>query len=46
LNSSQCPAQWARGEWQQEQERNLCYVATTRAKQTLILIEEKQKERN
>lgn len=46
LNSSQCPAQWARGEWQQEQERNLCYVAVTRAKQTLILIEAKQKERN
>jgi DNA helicase-2/ATP-dependent DNA helicase PcrA len=46
LNSSQCPAQWARGEWQQQQELNLCYVAVTRAKQTLILIEEKQKERN
>lgn len=45
LNSSQCPAQWARGEWQQQQELNLCYVAVTRAKQTLILIEEKQKER-
>ena len=40
LNSSQCPAKWAKNEWQQEQERNLCYVATTRAKQTLVLIEE------
>ncbi len=39
LNSSQCPAKWARSEWQQKQERNLCYVATTRAKKTLILIE-------
>jgi DNA helicase II / ATP-dependent DNA helicase PcrA len=40
LNSSQCPAKWARQEWQQEQERNLCYVATTRARETLVLIEE------
>jgi DNA helicase II / ATP-dependent DNA helicase PcrA len=39
LNSSRCPAKWARQEWQQQQERNLCYVATTRAKQTLTLIE-------
>jgi len=42
LNSSQCPAQWARQEWQQQQEVNLCYVAVTRAKQTLVLIEEKE----
>lgn len=39
LNSSQCPAKWAKQEWQQEQERNLCYVATTRAMRRLILIE-------
>jgi DNA helicase-2/ATP-dependent DNA helicase PcrA len=40
LNSSRCPAKWARQEWQQEQERNLCYVATTRAMQELVLIED------
>lgn len=43
LNSSQCPSKWARQEWQQQQERNLCYVATTRAKSELILIEEKNR---
>lgn len=40
LNSSQCPAKWARQEWQQQQERNLCYVAVTRAKSELYMIEE------
>ena len=40
LNHHKCPAQWARQPWQQEQERNLCYVATTRAKKELVLIEE------
>lgn len=40
LNSSACPARWARRPWQQEQERNLCYVATTRAKTDLFLIED------
>lgn len=44
LNSSQCPAKWAKQEWQQQQERNLCYVAATRAKQTLVLIEEQKRE--
>lgn len=43
LNSSQCPSKWARQEWQQQQERNLCYVATTRAKSELILIEERDR---
>lgn len=42
LNSSQCPAKWAKTDWQQAQERNLCYVAVTRAKQTLVLIEEER----
>ncbi len=42
LNSSQCPAKWAKSEWQQEQERNLCYVAVTRAKRMLVLIEEQK----
>lgn len=41
LNSSQCPAKWAQG-WQFKQEENLCYVATTRAKVQLNLIEEKR----
>lgn len=40
LNASKCPAQWARQEWQMQQEDNLCYVATTRAKSELVLIEE------
>lgn len=31
-----CPSPWARQEWQQEQEDNLCYVAATRAKSTLV----------
>jgi superfamily I DNA/RNA helicase len=39
LNSSQCPSKRARQPWEQQQERNLCYVATTRAMETLILIE-------
>lgn len=43
LNSSSCPSKWAKQEWQKQQERNLCYVATTRAKQELILIEEESK---
>lgn len=42
LNSSKCPAPWAKQPWQQQQEVNLCYVATTRAKQELVLIEEKK----
>jgi superfamily I DNA/RNA helicase len=44
LNSSQCPSPWAKQEWQQQQERNLCYVAVTRAKVSLHLIEERRDE--
>lgn len=40
LNRNACPSKWARQPWQQQQERNLCYVATTRAKAELVLIEE------
>lgn len=40
LGRSECPAQWARQEWQRKQEVNLCYVAGTRAKKELYLIEE------
>lgn len=39
VNSSQCPSKWARQRWQKVQEKNLCYVATTRAKTKLVLIE-------
>jgi len=42
LNRSQCPSKWARQPWQQQQEANLCYVATTRAKTALVTIEEKE----
>lgn len=45
LNSSMCPAPWARQPWQVQQEQNLCYVATTRAKKSLFLIEEKKEGR-
>jgi superfamily I DNA/RNA helicase len=31
-----CPSKWARQAWQQEQERNLCYVAATRSKDVLV----------
>ena len=43
LNRSQCPARWVKQDWQHEQERNLCYVATTRAKENLYLIEEQKR---
>jgi superfamily I DNA/RNA helicase len=42
LNASQCPSKWAKQPWQQQQELNLCYVAVTRAKSTLTLIEERK----
>lgn len=41
LNRSQCPSKWAKQEWQKAQERHLCYVAATRAKTHLFLIEER-----
>jgi superfamily I DNA/RNA helicase len=40
LGRSQCPAQWASQPWQKVEEVNLCYVAATRAKAELYLIEE------
>jgi superfamily I DNA/RNA helicase len=43
LNSPLCPAKWAKQEWQKGQEINLCYVAATRAKHTLVLIEDGKK---
>lgn len=44
LNPSQCPSKYAKKPWQQQQERNLCYVAATRAKTDLLLIEEPKKK--
>jgi len=41
LNASQCPAPWVRLDWQRQQERNLCYVAATRAKASLFLMDER-----
>jgi DNA helicase-2/ATP-dependent DNA helicase PcrA len=41
LNASACPASWARQPWQKQQERNLCYVAATRAKNELVMFEER-----
>lgn len=38
------PSAWARQAWEQEQENNLCYVAATRAKHELVLIELPKKE--
>ncbi len=38
LNPDLMPSKWARQEWQQEQERNLQYVATTRALETLVYL--------
>lgn len=43
LDRSACPAMWARQEWQREQEVNLCYVAATRAKKSLITLEMKDR---
>lgn len=40
VNYRKMPSKWARLQWQQEQERNLCYVAATRSKDTLLLVEE------
>lgn len=31
-------SKWARQDWQKQQEKNLCYVAATRAKIELVLI--------
>lgn len=39
------PSGWARKDWEQEQEVNLCYVATTRAKHELVLIDITKEEK-
>lgn len=38
------PSAWATRDWQVQQERNLCYVATTRAIESLVLIAEQKKK--
>lgn len=42
LNHHKCPAVWARQAWQRQQEVNCAYIATTRAKKELVLIEERE----
>lgn len=42
LGRSECPAKWARQDWQKQQEINLCYVAATRAQRELYTIELKE----
>jgi superfamily I DNA/RNA helicase len=39
------PSAWARKEWEQEQEDNLCYVAATRAKHELCLVDISKEEK-
>lgn len=39
------PGPWARQEWQEEQERNLKYVAITRAKRTLTWVRDDREKR-
>jgi DNA helicase-2/ATP-dependent DNA helicase PcrA len=39
LGRSECPATWARKDWQRQQEVNLCYVITTRAMSELYFME-------
>lgn len=46
LNRSACPSKWARQEWQKGQENNLAYVACTRAKNRLVLIEDERMMEN
>lgn len=43
LNSSKCPSSWAKQDWSKKQEINLMYVATTRAINTLVYIEDGSK---
>lgn len=39
LGRAECPAKWARKDWQRQQEVNLCYVAGTRAMEALYTME-------
>ena len=43
-HGKRCPSRAARLPWQQQQERNLAYVAITRAKQTLAYVGSSQPE--
>ena len=38
LDRDSCPLKWAKKDWEQQQEANLCYVATTRARNELVMI--------
>lgn len=46
LNYQDCPAKWANHPEDKQQELNLCYVAITRAKESLYLISEGMKNGN
>ena len=41
LDRESCPLKWAKKDWEQQQEANLCYVATTRARNELIMLQPK-----
>lgn len=41
LNYEDCPSKWAKQDWQRLQEKNLCYVAITRAKSALMYVSNK-----
>lgn len=45
LNRSKCPSSWAKQDWQMEEEKNLCVVASTRAKKKLITFDEVEKKK-
>ena len=36
---TRCPSKWAKQEWEVKQEKNLAYVAITRAKDTLVYVD-------
>lgn len=46
LNPDLMPSPYARKDWQRKQEENLIYVAVTRAKQSLVFIDDKRFENN
>lgn len=39
------PSKWARKQWEKDQEDNLCYVAATRAKRELTLVQQPKRDK-